>query len=99
MTSGFRCYRYEALKAIDLEQIRSNGYSFQIEMVHLVIMAGYQVCEMPIIFYERNFGSSKMTKNIVWEAMILPWKLRIKKVRDDFGKSTRNKKDVKEISV
>ncbi len=99
LTSGFRCYRYEALKAIDLDQIRSNGYSFQIEMAHLVAMAGYKVGEMPITFYERNSGSSKMTGKIVREAIILPWKLRIKKVRDDLAKSFLNRKNVKEISA
>jgi len=86
LTSGFRCYRNGALKAIDLDHIRSNGYSFQIEMAYLIAIAGYKVLEMPIIFYERNAGSSKMTKEIVKEAIILPWKLRIKEIRYFFSK-------------
>jgi len=99
LTSGFRCYKNEALIAIDLDQIHSNGYSFQIEMAYLVTRAGYKVYEMPIIFYERNSGSSKMTKIIVKEAIILPWKLRIKEIRDSFSKFFLRKKHAKEISL
>jgi dolichol-phosphate mannosyltransferase len=99
LTSGFRCYKNEALKAIDLDQIHSNGYSFQIEMAYLVTKAGYKVYEMPIIFYERTSGSSKMTKKIVKEAIILPWKLRIKEIRDSFSKFFLREKHAKEISL
>jgi dolichol-phosphate mannosyltransferase len=68
-------------------------------MAYLVTIAGYQVHEMPIIFYERNSGSSKMTKKIVQEAIILPWKLRIKEIRDSFSKFFLRKKHAKEISL
>jgi len=78
LTSGFRCYSRNALNAIDLDKVHSNGYSFQIEMAYLVTMAGFKVGEMPIIFYERNSGSSKMSKKIVREAVVLPWRLRVR---------------------
>jgi dolichol-phosphate mannosyltransferase len=78
LTSGFRCYGKRALLAVDLEGIRSNGYSFQIEMAYAVSAAGCRVGEMPIIFYERTSGSSKMSKAIVREAIFLPWRLRLR---------------------
>ena len=97
LTSGFRCYSNQALKAIDLDKVHSNGYSFQIEMAHLVSAAGYRVSEMSIIFYERNCGSSKMSKGIVKEAVILPWKLRIGKILESVSRTFLKKKYAKEI--
>jgi dolichol-phosphate mannosyltransferase len=84
LTSGFRCYKRHALKAIDLEGITSNGYAFQIEMAYFVSRAGLKVGEMPITFYERSSGSSKMSKKIVREAVILPWRLLMKRVEGFF---------------
>jgi dolichol-phosphate mannosyltransferase len=81
LTSGFRCYKRHVLKAIDLDRITSNGYAFQIEMAYFVTKAGYKVGEMPITFYERSSGSSKMSKKIIREAVILPWRLILKKIR------------------
>jgi dolichol-phosphate mannosyltransferase len=98
LTSGFRCYSSEALKAIDLERIHSSGYSFQIEMAYLVLMSGFKVHEMPIIFYDRNSGSSKMSGKIVREAMVLPWMLRLREIRDAAGRLFTGKKYEKEIS-
>ncbi len=98
LTSGFRCYMRQALKAIDLARIYSNGYAFQIEMAYLVTKAGFKVGEMPITFYERNSGSSKMSKKIVTEAVILPWRLRIRELKDFVSKIFLKKKYVKEIS-
>jgi dolichol-phosphate mannosyltransferase len=98
LTSGFRCYRKQALKAIDLDKIYSNGYAFQIEMAYRVLKAGFKVGEMPIIFYERNYGSSKMSKKIVREAVLLPWRLKIKEIGDFFCRIFFRKKYVKEIS-
>lgn len=82
LTSGFRCYRRQALQAINLEKVYSNGYAFQIEMAYLIDDAGHKVGEMPITFYERSSGSSKMSKNIVREAVMLPWKLRLRKIKN-----------------
>lgn len=98
LTSGFRCYRRQALQAINLEKVYSNGYAFQIEMAYLIDAAGHKVGEMPITFYERASGSSKMSKKIVREAVVLPWKLRLKRIRDYFLKKDMKDKHVKEIS-
>jgi dolichol-phosphate mannosyltransferase len=98
LTSGFRCYRRQVLEAINLDRICSNGYAFQIEMAYLVIKAGFKVGEMPIVFYERGHGSSKMSKKIVREAVILPWRLRIREIADFWGRIFLKKKYVKEIS-
>jgi hypothetical protein len=75
--SGFRCFSRSALAAVNLDSVHSNGYAFQIEMAYRVAAAGHQAGEIPIIFYERSSGSSKMSKNIVREAIILPWRLRL----------------------
>ncbi len=98
LTSGFRCYSSEALKAIDLDRIHSSGYSFQIEMAYLVLMSGFKVNEMPIIFYDRNSGSSKMSRKIIVEAMVLPWMLRLREIRNAAGKLFTGKNYEKEIS-
>ena len=75
-TGGFRCYRRRALEAIDLSRVRSNGYSFQIELVYRVLRAGLRVSEVPIIFPDRRVGKSKMSRRIVYEALLNVWKLR-----------------------
>ncbi|HPD25990.1 MAG TPA: polyprenol monophosphomannose synthase, partial [Candidatus Marinimicrobia bacterium] len=74
-TAGFKCYRREALAAINLDRVKSSGYSFQIEMHFRVWDAGFKIKEIPIIFIERSEGLSKMSKNIVWEAVFMVWKL------------------------
>jgi dolichol-phosphate mannosyltransferase len=98
LTSGFRCYKGQVLKSINLNKIYSNGYAFQIEMAYRAMRAGFKVGEMPIIFYERTYGSSKMSKKIVREAILLPWRLRFGEIREFFGKLFLRKKYVKEIS-
>lgn len=70
-TSGFRIYTREALHSIDFNRIRSEGYSFQIEMTRLVHRSGHGIIELPITFKERENGVSKMSKAIVREAMFL----------------------------
>ncbi|HEX6289703.1 MAG TPA: polyprenol monophosphomannose synthase [Herpetosiphonaceae bacterium] len=77
MTGGYRCYRRRALEAIDLDRIRSNGYSFQIEMAYRVHQAGLRVGEVPIIFPDRRVGASKMSKQIVAEALLNVVRLRL----------------------
>lgn len=77
MTGGFRCYRSRTLRAIDLDKVRSNGYSFQIEMAYRVHRAGLRIGEIPIIFPDRRVGASKMSKSIVREALINVVKLRL----------------------
>ena len=74
-TGGFKCFRRRVLEAINLDRIRSNGYSFQIEMTHNAWMKGYRVVEVPIIFVDRRSGYSKMNSSIVREALFMVWKL------------------------
>jgi dolichol-phosphate mannosyltransferase len=76
-TSGFKCFRRKVLESIDLSRIRSDGYSFQIEMNYRCVEKGFSVGELPIIFIDRHAGSSKMSKKIVHEAVIMVWKLRL----------------------
>ena len=74
-TGGFKCFRRHALEAIDLKEIRSNGYSFQIEMTHRIWRQGLKVVEVPIIFTDRFQGTSKMSSKIVREALFMVWRL------------------------
>jgi len=76
-TSGYKCFRREVLEAIDLDKVRSDGYSFQIEMNFLCMEKGFRIGEVPIIFIDRHAGTSKMSKKIVREAILMVWKLRI----------------------
>ncbi|WP_460596579.1 polyprenol monophosphomannose synthase [Geomonas sp. Red276] len=76
-TSGFKCFRAETLKGIDLAKVRSDGYSFQIEMNFRCVERGFKVAEVPIIFIDRHAGTSKMSKKIVREAVLMVWKLKI----------------------
>ncbi len=76
-TSGFKCFRVAILKAIDLEKIKSDGYAFQIEMNYRAYRRGFKIHEMPIIFIDRHSGTSKMSRHIVMEALLLPWSLRL----------------------
>jgi dolichol-phosphate mannosyltransferase len=74
-TGGFKCFRRRTLEAIDLPGVRSNGYSFQIEMTHKVWRQGLRIVEVPIIFTDRYQGSSKMSGHIVREAFLMVWRL------------------------
>jgi dolichol-phosphate mannosyltransferase len=76
-TGGFKCFRKEVLAAIPLPQVRSNGYSFQIEMSFRAQHKGFKLVEVPIVFVDRTEGASKMNKGIVWEAVWMVWWLRI----------------------
>ena len=74
-TGGFKCFRRAALQSIDLKNIRSNGYSFQIEMTHTIWRQGGRIAEVPIVFTDRFQGSSKMSGKIVREALWMTWRL------------------------
>lgn len=80
VTAGFKCFRRRTLEAIDFERVRSNGYSFQIEMTYRAWRKGFNVVEVPIIFTERTEGQSKMSKAIVREAARKVWELRIRDI-------------------
>ena len=77
-TGGFRCYRRRVLESIDLSDIRSNGYAFQIEMSYKVWKKGFAIREIPIVFLDRRVGDSKMSSNIIYEAFFMLWKLRLR---------------------
>ena len=76
-TGGFKAWKSEVLKNIDLDSVRSQGYSFQIEMNFRAWIKGYKLKELPIIFSDRTIGQSKMSKKIVYEAIFMVWRLRI----------------------
>jgi len=76
-TGGFKCFRRRALEAINLDQVRSDGYAFQIEMSYKCWRKGYKIVEIPITFVDRRAGVSKMNNKIVWEAAWMVWRLRI----------------------
>ncbi len=76
-TSGFKCFRRETIQAIDMDMVKSDGYSFQIEMNYRCAEKGLKIVEVPIIFIDRHAGSSKMSKKIVREAVVMVWKLRL----------------------
>lgn len=79
-TGGFKCFRIDVLKAVDLDRIKSNGYSFQIEMTFKAYKKGFRIKEIPIVFVDRVKGKSKMSKKIVWEAVFMVWKLRLRSI-------------------
>ena len=79
-TGGFKCWRREALDAINLDGVRSQGYSFQIEMTYRAWLKGFRITEIPIIFVDRTVGESKMTRSIMLEAAVMIPRLRIWKL-------------------
>jgi len=76
-TGGFKCFRREVLKAINLDSVHSNGYAFQIEMSFRAWKKGFRIREIPIVFTDREQGHSKMSKRIVREAVWMVPKLRL----------------------
>lgn len=80
MTAGFRAFRSSFLKQLDLTDINAKGYSFQIEMAYRTVLSGGRVTEVPITFVEREIGSSKMSKSIVSEALLLITKFGFKRI-------------------
>jgi len=75
-TGGFKCFRRVVLEAIDFSKVRSNGYAFQIEMSFRAWKRDFRIVEIPIVFVDRTEGQSKMSKNIIVEAVWMVWRLR-----------------------
>jgi dolichol-phosphate mannosyltransferase len=75
-TGGYKVYRRAVLEAIDLDDVRSNGYAFQIEMSFRAWRKNFRIVEIPIVFVDRTEGTSKMSKAIVREAVWMVWRLR-----------------------
>ena len=79
-TSGYKCINVEVLKKIDLEKVKSQGYSFQIEINFLASLNKFKIKEIPIIFHDRTIGESKMSKRIILEAVFMVPKLALKRL-------------------
>ena len=83
LTGGFKCYRRQVLERINLDAIASRGYAFQIETTYRALRAGFRVVEVPIVFSDREEGSSKMSRSIVLEAI---WKVPLLRLRALLGR-------------
>jgi len=81
LTSGYKAFRGGALRAVDLDRVRSEGYSFQIELTYRAVRRGFRVAEVPIVFVDRRAGQSKMSRRIFAEAIGVVWKLRFDAIR------------------
>ena len=88
-TSGFKCFRRDVLETVGVDRIRSEGYSFQIEMSFRCLELGLVIGEVPITFVDRHAGSSKMSARIVAEAAVMVWKLRVGVLARRFTSSRR----------
>jgi dolichol-phosphate mannosyltransferase len=77
LTGGFKCFRREVLESIDLDQVHSQGYAFQVELTYRALQLGFRVSEVPIAFADRRVGQSKMSKRIVLEAIWMVPRLRL----------------------
>lgn len=78
-TGGFKCFTRKALESLNLDNIISNGYSFQLELNYKIWAKGLNITEFPIVFTERRDGQSKMGGGIILEAVFAVWKLRLMK--------------------
>jgi dolichol-phosphate mannosyltransferase len=78
LTGGFKCFNRRVLEAIDLADVRADGYAFQIELTYRAVRAGFRVAEVPILFRERRDGASKMTARVTLEAV---WKVPALRLR------------------
>ncbi|MEB2310285.1 MAG: polyprenol monophosphomannose synthase [Sorangiineae bacterium] len=81
LTTGYKGFTRRALELIELEQVRSNGYSFQIETTYRALRRGLRVREVPIVFFDRRAGKSKMSRRVFAEAVSMVWKLRLAALR------------------
>jgi dolichol-phosphate mannosyltransferase len=78
-TAGYRCWRREALRQLPLDALLSNGYAFQVEITWEAHRRGLRLAEVPIVFLERHRGRSKLTWAVVFESVLLPWRLRARR--------------------
>ena len=92
-TGGYRCWSRRALEAVQLETLQSEGYSFQVEMLHRACRAGMQIAEIPIVFTDRQFGKSKISRTVLFESFVMPWRLRFNPWRPcEFGRAINGSK-------
>jgi dolichol-phosphate mannosyltransferase len=81
-TSGFRCWRREMLARIPLERIVSEGYAFLVEVLYEAARRGARIGEVPIIFVERRHGTSKLSKVVLLESLLTPWRIVLRGLFD-----------------
>jgi dolichol-phosphate mannosyltransferase len=79
-TSGYRCWRREALEGVRVERLRSQGYAFIVESLHAAWLNGCRLGEVPIIFVERREGTSKLSSSTIFESAWMPWRLRLRRL-------------------
>jgi dolichol-phosphate mannosyltransferase len=77
-TAGYRCWRREALAALPLDRISSDGYSFLVEVTFQAAAAGIRIAEVPIVFVERRQGASKLSSSVLVESFVTPWRLALR---------------------
>ena len=77
-TSGYRCWRRDALERVHVERVHSQGYAFLVETLHTAWLAGSRITEVPIIFVERRQGASKLSSGSLLESALMPWRLRLR---------------------
>jgi dolichol-phosphate mannosyltransferase len=80
-TSGFRCWRRQAVERLPLDGIASDGYAFLVELVWEAASAGCRIAEVPITFVERRHGASKLSSGVILESVLLPWRLAWRRSR------------------
>ncbi len=80
VTTGFRCYRASVLRSFDFTRVKTNGYGFLIEMAYRLWKSGERLSEVPIIFYGRQRGKSKISRQMIFEAAFLVWRLRLSSI-------------------
>ena len=81
-TSGFKRYRVEVLKCIEFSEIKANHFAFQVEIIFKLFKKGFTLTEVPFVFVGRSKGRSKISKNVLFEAMWIPWKLAFSCISD-----------------
>lgn len=82
LTTGFKAYKRRTIELIDLDRVESNGYAFQIETTFRALCKGLKVVEIPIVFIDRRVGQSKMSRRIFFEAIRIPFRLRMAALRE-----------------
>ena len=78
-TTGYRCWRREAMASMPLDRFFSEGYSFLIEMLFVAARRGYRIAEVPITFVDRREGASKMSRGVMVESVLMPWRLAVRR--------------------